>query len=436
MSPLGRFGGTSTDRLRTSSGGGATSGSEVAGRALVDQALERLLPSTQGQPTATPQLGLLLANYAQNRVVNGSFEALEVTEVANTTVTIAGTISSSGTTVTGSSTVFTTALAVNDLLIAFNVTTNTTEIRRVTAIATDTSLTVESAFSTNLGAGSLWTRARTFRGWTLTGSSSYIERDTTNVQDGLAACELTAATNTATDLAQSLTISATQNTRLRGREATFSARVLASTADRVFLKVDDGVLTQSSRFHVGDGTFETLQVTITVDAAATKLEVSLEISSGASIAATFDSAMLVEGASAVAFSPHPGDGTLQNRVTYAATTTTTISTTGEQLDSMIILGVVLDGNQSVLAAINVPQSKLATAAGVVTYTLRRHNTDVVNGTNKINQPVIVDIFTVGFACMDIKPAAGLYSYRMIWATPANTLTNQERGLTLAVLPSA
>ena len=187
-------------------------------------------------------------------------------------------------------------------------------------------------------------------GWTLTGAGAAVARNTTSgqIQDGQASCNVTAALNTATDLAQSIAISATQNTRLRGREVTFSARVRATVADRVFLRVDDGVLTKDSRFHVGDSAFETLAVTITVDSAATKIEASLEISSGASITATMDAAKLEDGAQATSWAPNARDVFVQPRsVTVLNSSTTTTSTTAVVMASMSIANVIVDGTQSV-----------------------------------------------------------------------------------------
>lgn len=63
------------------------------------------------------------------------------------TATITGTISSSGTTVTGSSTNFDGEIEVGDYITA------SSQNRRVTAVASDTSLTVAAAFSSDLSAG-------------------------------------------------------------------------------------------------------------------------------------------------------------------------------------------------------------------------------------------------------------------------------------------
>lgn len=139
--------------------------------------------------------------------------------------------------------------------------------------------------------------------WTLTGAGATIARNGTNVKGmGLYSVDVTAALNTATDLAQSLTVSSTVNATLRGRAVTFTCYVKAGAASRAFLKIDDGVGTTSSSNHSGGGTFELLSVTRTLDASATKCECSVEISSGASITVTADDAMLVPAETPLAFS--------------------------------------------------------------------------------------------------------------------------------------
>ena len=143
--------------------------------------------------------------------------------------------------------------------------------------------------------------------WAIAGGT--VAKETTDIQRGGAACDVTATLNTVCDLSQTLTISATQNAQLRGRTVTFSARVLCATASRVRLLIEDGVVsaTYFSAYHTGSGVYEDLFVTVTLSATATQLYVSLEISSGAVITATIDAAMVVEGATSVAFSMNPSD---------------------------------------------------------------------------------------------------------------------------------
>mgnify|MGYP001614100395 CR=1 FL=1 len=278
-------------------------------------------------------------------------------------------------------------------------------------------------------------------GWTLTGAGATIARNTTNVEDRLASVDVTAALNTATDLAQSLTISGTQNTRLRGREVTFSCRVKVSTADRVFLRVDDGVLTKDSRYHVGDGNFEGLSVTLTVDAAATKIECSLEISSGASITATFDAAKLEEGGQATAYFANPIDllllpryTSLTNQVSLAASSPLAYS----DMTSTSLANIIVDGTQSVLLLF---MGEIGFTAGTGTqntyFGLKRGST-VIRDDFSVSIPKNVAAndhgWTLPFMHLDRKPAAGVYTYQMTWATDVDSALVTDRDLMALVFP--
>ena len=64
-----------------------------------------------------------------------------------------GTIASTGTTVTGSTTAFDTELVIGDWIYHVNTTTNVVQVRRVNAIASATSLTIDAAFDADLSAG-------------------------------------------------------------------------------------------------------------------------------------------------------------------------------------------------------------------------------------------------------------------------------------------
>lgn len=144
-------------------------------------------------------------------------------------------------------------------------------------------------------------------GWTRTGTGVSSSRSTTNVKEGTYAAQLTNGANNSADYRQTITVSSTVNEDLRGNPVTLSCWVYATTADRVSLRIDDGVQTKDSVFHQGGSRFELLTVTHVMDAAATQLRVLLQISAGAAIAVLFDAAMLVRGSSAVGFSKHPND---------------------------------------------------------------------------------------------------------------------------------
>jgi hypothetical protein len=90
------------------------------------------------------------------------------------TANLAGTISSSGNLVTGSATSFTTTMAVGNYVKAAN------QFKRVTSIANNTSMRVESAFSTNLVSN---TYQSTFNGTGTTNSSLTIDKNFIMVTD-------------------------------------------------------------------------------------------------------------------------------------------------------------------------------------------------------------------------------------------------------------
>jgi len=90
------------------------------------------------------------------------------------TANLAGTISSSGNVVTGSGTSFTTTMAVGNYVKAAN------QFKRVTSIANNTSMRVESAFSTNLVSN---TYQSTFNGTGTTNSSLTIDKNFIVVTD-------------------------------------------------------------------------------------------------------------------------------------------------------------------------------------------------------------------------------------------------------------
>ena len=148
--------------------------------------------------------------------------------------------------------------------------------------------------------------------WTLSGAGAAVASDSggDDVQEGSKSVRVDAALNTETALTQTITISDTQNTRLRGRRVTFIVRTRPgspSPADRVFVRITDGVTTKDSPLHPGGAVFQTLSASIVVAASATSIAVSGRISSGAVAHAYFDAMKLVEGDAITAFTPHASD---------------------------------------------------------------------------------------------------------------------------------
>lgn len=273
-------------------------------------------------------------------------------------------------------------------------------------------------------------------GWTLTGAGATIARNTTNVQRDLASVDVVAALNTATDLAQSLTISATQNTHLRGRHVTFSCRVKVNADDRAFLRIDDGVATADSDVHVGDNIFRTLSITKLLDSSATKIECSCEIASGAAITATFDAAMLNEGVGQTAFNINAVDLLLVPRVVSATDSVAhSGGTTYEDVPNMSVANVIVNGRQSVHIAFTVEADNTGVDLGNK-FKLDRSGTD-------LGPPEFISVRAPGGAdtlsaiiYLDRKPAAGNYTYKAEWAGRAATSVPiaNNRQLLVTIIP--
>ena len=269
-------------------------------------------------------------------------------------------------------------------------------------------------------------------GWTLTGAGATVARNTTNVQHDAASVNVVAALNTATDLAQSITVSSTLNTFFQGAAVTFSCKVKAGAASRVFLKIDDGVGTTSSSNHSGGGTFETLSVTRTLNGSATKVECSLEISSGASITATFDGAMLVLGSAAVEFSPTSVDLMLKPRVVTATGDYTMSEATAEVITTMEIANVILSGTQSVLLLFNC-ETNIDTADQQAAFQFFANNGAIgVDAPFTNPNATFKNAFTMMFYYT--KPGAGSYDFdmRVRMADAARTITVSNRAMMLMV----
>lgn len=273
-------------------------------------------------------------------------------------------------------------------------------------------------------------------GWTLSGAGATVARNTTanQIQDGLASCNVTAALNTVTRLSQTLTISTTQNTRLRGQQVVLAKRVLVSTAARVSVELDDGVAAATTSLqHTGSGAFETLAVTITVDSAATQIKCSLLISSGASITATMDAAKLEEGATATAFTLNLGDLLLTPRYVSATGNTTTTSA-DTALDSMSIANVIVDGQQSVLLLFSCLTGN-NTLAAANSFSLKRGSTSLQPSGKIIAHTINVSEDST-MVSQDVNPAAGNYTYSVNWGvTAGSTGSTDSRALALAVVPT-
>lgn len=102
-------------------------------------------------------------------------------------------------------------------------------------------------------------------GWPMDGTGASAARNTTNIKSGRASVDLTNGASNAANISHESTISGTINARFQGAYLTLSCWVKVSTANRVFIRIDDGVATQDSAYHTGDGAFQLLTVTKLID---------------------------------------------------------------------------------------------------------------------------------------------------------------------------
>ena len=137
-----------------------------------------------------------------------------------------------------------------------------------------------------------------------------VSKDTTNVDTSsgslaAAACTFTLGTGAgATQLYQ--TLKPSEGNQLSNRTISLSVRVRTSTANAVRLGVFNGSATTYSAYHTGDGTWQTLTITVTVVNAAAAVNVGVYFA--ASCTAYVDNACLVVGSQAANYVPlHPAE---------------------------------------------------------------------------------------------------------------------------------
>lgn len=123
--------------------------------------------------------------------------------------------------------------------------------------------------------------------WTLGGTSAAVARESTIVYQGRYSCRLTSAASQTLSLTQTA-----QNIgQFAGTTITLRAMVYTVTASRVTIRVNDGSTNYNSTAHSGAsggdgvGQWRELSVEVAVPSTATGLDVSLQISSGASVVA-------------------------------------------------------------------------------------------------------------------------------------------------------
>lgn len=277
-------------------------------------------------------------------------------------------------------------------------------------------------------------------GWTLTGTGAITSRNVTNVQRGLASIDFANGASNAADLGQSITISSTQNTQLRGRTFTFSCWIRLANAGRVFLRLDDGVGTTDSPFIAeSDSRFRQYSVTRQISSTATKIEASIEITSGPVITIQIDAAILSEGRGTPAFSPHPADLLLIPRTASATNRVTTTSTTLVGM-SLSIPNVIVNGKQSVVVSLVVSHDNSG-AGNRNIFAIDRDGTKVPSDTNFFQDTLAqsdtgdhtkAQVFFMTW--IDRKPASGNYTYQALFRVSAGTGAVELRALTIQIIP--
>lgn len=398
--------------------------------------------------------GTITSSNIQNATITGTDIAsatITGSNIASATVTGSNIASA---TITGSNIASATITATNiqsatitASLIA-NLTITAAQISNLTITSGKLTLT-DAAYAENLvinGSFEFFSSGTTAApdAWTLTGTSATIAR-TTSSGDIKALCQsavaITNGASNAADLGQSLTVSATVNTHLRGMAVTFTCYVKCSTASRASLKIDDGVGTTSSSNHTGGGTFELLSVTRTLDASATKCEVSIEISSGSAITVTADGAMLALGSAPVAFARHSDD--TQTVVVVKDdpgidVITATTSGSPDVISNLTASNVIVNGKQSVRFTLTYEVSH-QTANNRVNIQFKRDSTRVPDNSYAYICPVAdggsgVNAFSGSLIYVDRKPAAGNYTYSVEAFTSAGNGQIAKKLFIVEVIP--
>ncbi|HEX7162145.1 MAG TPA: hypothetical protein VF223_13030 [Trebonia sp.] len=140
-------------------------------------------------------------------------------------------------------------------------------------------------------------------GWTLSGTGASAAREASTVRHGTYSVALT---RTTADARLSQNIAAIVDfgpvAYWRGREVVFGCWVFSAAGNRARVGIADGVGESVSASHTGGSTWQFLQVTRTLDVAATKVEVFIEVHTGAATA-YFDAGILSEGTWVAGFVP-------------------------------------------------------------------------------------------------------------------------------------
>lgn len=162
-------------------------------------------------------------------------------------------------------------------------------------------------------------------GWTLSGAGASVARNTSNQKIGNACAAVTRSGTNCYITQNAAAISEWGPiARFQGKTVAFGCWVRASVASAARLTIADGVGTSTSSTHTGGGTYEWLQVSRTIDAAATVLEIRCEVIVDTTV--QFDGPTLVFGTSVQDFIPSSwrrvlGTGMVASAAAIAVTTT-------------------------------------------------------------------------------------------------------------------
>lgn len=135
-----------------------------------------------------------------------------------------------------------------------------------------------------------WTDSSTLASWSTTGTGT-LARESTIKWEGTYSAKLTNTVSNAFGITQSVT----NYSLYAGAAASVSARVYATAADRVRIRLTDGVTTWNSDYHTGAGWEELTIEGVTLSSSLSALTVSARIETGSAISAYVDRVYLAAG---------------------------------------------------------------------------------------------------------------------------------------------
>lgn len=173
--------------------------------------------------------------------------------------------------------------------------------------------------------------------WTLekggtSGATANIVRESSTIDTGTYSLKVDITGAGSANSYLRLKQSATNPARFKGLHLVFGMKLKVPTASKVRLSITDGVTTQYSSYHTGDGTWQKLTAEITVSSSVTEITVKTEIVSDSVMAIYADSGfvyLISSQATAAAVAaldfPGPGDPSIEGRLGAAETSLTTLS---------------------------------------------------------------------------------------------------------------